>query len=112
MRKISRDTFKKVVMTEREQEVFESVKNVLVQHLRPEKIFLFGSRAKTKQSSRSDFDFAVSGKRPALETVRLVNEEIEKVCGLYKTDLVFLDEVDPEFKQIILDSGEVVYERK
>jgi uncharacterized protein len=98
-------------MTKREVEIIEGVKMILRQNLNPDKIYLFGSRAKRTNTPHADFDFALSGKNPGWEKMRQVQAQIEELSGLYKVDLVFLDEVDQDFKKIIFQSSEVLYER-
>jgi len=98
-------------MRGREQEIVEGVKESLEKHLQPEVIYLFGSRAKKTNDARADFDFAVSGKKPNLKTLRNIETEIDKIRGLYKVDIVFFEEVDEGFREIILKSGVVLYAR-
>ena len=99
-------------MSQRREEIIKAVNSILQKKLQPSKIILFGSSAKKNNGKHSDFDFAVDGKRPAITLQRKISEEIEKISGLYKVDLVYLDSVDPEFKKIILETGRVLYESK
>ncbi len=95
----------------RESVIFEKIKNILIEVLDPEKIILFGSRAKNLNDEHADFDFAVDKIKPGTKVLRKVNEEIEKISGLYSVDLVFLKEVDKKFAEIITNTGRVVYEK-
>jgi uncharacterized protein len=95
----------------REEEILDKVLGILVEHLSPERIILFGSRGKGKFSGNPDFDFAVDTETPDIRTERLVHDEIEKVAGLYKVDVVYLPAVDEDFREIIYETGKVVYER-
>ncbi len=97
--------------TPREQQVLDSVTEILKKRLRPNKIILFGSRAKGKSHSGSDFDLAVDGDRPELTVERQIREDIEEISGLYSVDVVYLDSIDDEFKSIILKTGKTVHER-
>jgi len=98
-------------MTDREKEVINNILSVLKKSLNPKKVILFGSRAKGKAAPGSDFDLAIDGNRPNISLLQKLNEEIEKVSGLYSIDLIFLNEVDASFKEIIVKTGKVVYER-
>jgi len=43
--------------------------------------------------------------------MRELREKLEEISGLYKVDIVFLESVDKEFKDIILKRGKILYER-
>jgi|GEM_PF-739312 len=95
----------------REQEIQNQIVRILVERLSPKKIFLFGSRGKGKFTGNPDFDFAVDTEKPNLRTERLIHDEIEKIAGLYKIDIVYLPSVDEDFRGIIEETGKVVYQR-
>lgn len=98
-------------MTKRENEIQNEVCKILIDSFHPKQIILFGSRAKGRSSTGSDFDFAIETEtKPRKEKLTFAKEEIEKISGLYKVDIVFLTEVDDDFKQIILETGKVIYE--
>jgi len=99
-------------LSQRETEILEKAVEVLKRNLHPDKIILFGSRGKGKFQKYSDFDLAVSNGTPDIRTERRISEEIEEIAGLYKIDIVYLNSVDEEFKDIILKTGEVKYERR
>ncbi|RLD17461.1 MAG: nucleotidyltransferase domain-containing protein [Caldiserica bacterium] len=96
---------------EKEKRILSDIVEILKKYLNPEKIILFGSRAENRNSSGSDFDIAISGKRPDMEVERKIRDEIEKIIGLYKFDIVFIDSVEEKFKEIILKTGRIIYER-
>ena len=98
-------------MNKREQEILKRVVDILKEHLKPYKIILFGSRAKGIAHKNADFDFAVDKKIVGTSEQREIMEEIEKVAGLYKIDIVYLDKIEQGFKNIVLKSGKVLYER-
>ena len=98
-------------MTPRETEILNNVVGILKKYLSPGKIILFGSRAKQDSPKNSDFDLAVDKEKLDIRDERKIREEIEKVSGLYKVDIVFLKSVDPKFRNIVLKTGRLVYER-
>ncbi len=98
--------------SEREQNVLTNVINILDRHLHPEKIILFGSRAKGNYNNHADFDFAVISTKPNTKKQREILEEIEEVSGLYSVDIVYLDDVEENFKQLVLRTGKILYERR
>jgi len=99
------------IPSEREKEILANSLRIIKEELNPERIFLFGSRAKGTSSTNSDFDFAVDMKEPDFNSKNKLEEKLEGISGLYKIDLVFLDSIEEEFKNIIINSGEIVYER-
>lgn len=99
-------------MTAREKEILAKSVEVLIKELAPKKIYLFGSRAKKKSQPASDFDFALDCAVPDMSRKRQVKDLLDQVAGLYTVDFVFLKEVEPGFRKIILKTGELVYGQK
>ena len=98
-------------MTAREKQILNSALNILKESLNPSRVILFGSRGKDIAGISSDFDFAVDCDGVNLEMKREIKESIEAISGLYKVDVVYLNEIEKDFKDIILKSGKVIYER-
>ena len=76
---------------------------------RPNKIALYGSRARQENGSFSDFDIALFG------NVRLgkIMDSLEEARTLLKIDIVLFDELTNEkLKKKILEEGVTLYERK
>ena len=88
-----------------------NIVDILVDGLQPKKIILFGSRGKGKAFFNSDYDIAIDSVEVSLRQKRMLKEKIDEIIGLHKIDLVFLKEVDMEFKKIIQNSGKIIYER-
>jgi len=98
------------------QEKFEKVLRKLIEFLEkelaPERVILFGSRAKNKAHPYSDIDLAIFATKPLdLRGKRKLKEEVEELSYPFKVDLVFMDEVSEEFKRVIYETGRVVYEK-
>jgi len=72
---------------------------------------LFGSRARGDYKEISDIDIAVDINLPFREQ-RKLKEKIDKISGLYSVDLIFLPNVNKEFKKKILKEGKILYEKK
>lgn len=98
--------------TIREGEILKEALALIVKECAPNRVYLFGSRAKGTAKAGSDFDFAVEGLTPGDSQRRKLKDMLESIAGLYSVNLVFLSEVDEKFKNIVLESGEVVYEQK
>ena len=89
----------------------KSIVKILIENLHPYKLILFGSRGKGKASFNSDYDIAVESKQISLSEKRELREKIDEVIGLHKIDLVFLKEVDGDFRSLIKKTGKVIYEK-
>ncbi len=100
------------IVSSREKEILEGVTQILIRYLTPQKIILFGSRGKGKSHKGSDFDFAVNENRPPTREERVIFEEIDQIAGLYDVDIVYLKQVDPVFKELIIKTGKVIYARR
>ena len=98
-------------MNDREKEILENIIKVINTKLNPERIYLFGSRAEGKNSNGSDFDIAVDSENPSEEIKREIREELEEHSGLYSIDILYLPDIEDEFKEIILSTGKVIYEK-
>lgn len=101
-----------IKFTKREKEILVEVINILVERLSPQKIYLFGSRAKNEADVGADFDLAVESIIPNSVAKALIKEKIDSVSGLYSVDVVNLSEVDDDFQKIIMQTGVLVYEKR
>lgn len=98
-------------ITKREKGIIENVIKILKEEVNPERIILFGSRAKERNDETSDFDFAIDSASVNIRCIRRIRERIEPISGLYSVDIIFLDEVDKDFRKIIISTGRVIYEK-
>jgi len=89
------------------------IKNIieLLKEYNPNKIMLFGSRARGDYRINSDIDIAVDLELPFRDE-RKLREKIEEVSRLYSVDLIFLPKIDVNFKNHILKEGVILYEKK
>ncbi len=94
-----------------EEKRLNNIIKILVDELNPDRLILFGSRGKGKAFTNSDYDIAVDGHKIEFRRKRILKEKLEDILGLHKLDLVFINEVEKKFKEIILKTGRVVYER-
>lgn len=103
----------KSTIEKRETEILNNILEVLKTYLSPAKIILFGSRAEGKFYKHSDFDIAVEvNEKIDARKRRKIRNEIEKISGLYKVDIVYLSSVEEDFKNIILETGKIIYAKE
>lgn len=94
-----------------EDKVIDEIVRLLVEHFRPERIILFGSRAKTGEHGYSDFDIAIEGADMDIREERVIKEILDEKMAIYTVDLIKLDKVDEAFREIVLKTGKVLYDR-
>ena len=95
-----------------EQEILKKIVEIISKYLPNSKIILFGSRAKGNNRPNSDFDVAVETEEPVPVRIKFnIQDELEALPTLKKFDILYLNEVDEDFKEIVLGSGRVLYER-
>lgn len=102
---------KAIAYKKREEEILSKIVSLLKEDLKPRRILLFGSRAGEKYNPGSDFDIALDGKKIDVREMRELKEKLEEITGLYKVDIIFLESVDKELRDIILRRGKILYER-
>jgi len=95
----------------KQHEHLEQIKNILVQTLHPERIWLFGSRAEGNNHIHSDYDIAFEGSRSSFREIRKAKEQISDALGIYSCDLVNLGKVGDDFKDLIREKGKIIHER-
>ncbi len=106
---MSKGTFSSV--DQKEQEVIDSIINILKEYIHPKRIILFGSRASGRSKRYSDFDIAVEGVDMDVRKERLLKDALDERLGIYMVDLIDIDKVNKEFRKIIMDKGKVIYEQ-
>jgi predicted nucleotidyltransferase len=97
--------------SDREKEILGNTVAILRDALSPRRILLFGSRVGKRYSPGADFDIAVDHPRPQFRKARKILESINESAGLHKIDLVYLPDVDEDFRAMILETGRIVYEK-
>ncbi len=77
----------------------------------PERIILFGSRAKGHGGRYSDFDIAIEGMDIDIRTERRLKESLEDKIKVHIVEIINLDRADSAFREIVKKTGKVLYER-
>jgi predicted nucleotidyltransferase len=95
-----------------EERAIDEIVKVLTSYLQPERIILFGSRAKERGLRYADFDIAIEGSEVDIRKERLIKDVLDEKLGIYTVELVNLERVDREFKKIVLQTGRVLYDRR
>ena|GEM_PF-277181 len=94
-----------------EQELLDTIRDVLVNKLHPVRIYLFGSRAAGNHNAHSDFDIAIEGSEVSFRALRRAKETIDEVLGIYSCDVVTLEKTSRDFQDLVREQGKILYER-
>ena len=75
------------------------------------RVFVFGSRRTGRHGRMSDIDVGVLGKSPLDATVFYrIEDAFERLPTLRRVEWIDLKEASPRFRQMAVQSGEVLYE--
>ena len=86
-------------------ELITQVIEIITQRLgknMPFELYLYGSRAKNEAAKGADIDLAISCPQLNENGFRKIKREIENIRTLYSVDLIHLDKIDSDFREIIL----------
>ncbi len=92
----------------KEKEILRAILGLCV----PERIVLFGSRAKRTHTERSDIDLFVECKNLTFREKRKIREAVDRATGIYSVDIIFSDEANKEFKETVEREGVVVWKKQ
>jgi predicted nucleotidyltransferase len=96
---------------ESEQKILMDIVALVRDFLNPRRIIIFGSRISGRGREYSDFDIAVEGAEMNIRNERLLKDALDDKLGIITVDLINLDKVDSKFKQLVLQTGRVIYEQ-
>ncbi|NOY76039.1 MAG: nucleotidyltransferase domain-containing protein [Kiritimatiellaeota bacterium] len=95
-------------LAEKAKRDFDAVLNI-VRKYNPERVYQWGSLVDTENfNGNSDIDIAVEGIESA-EAFFALHKEAEEATD-FTLDLVQLEKIEPEFRNIIKSKGRLVYE--
>ena len=94
-----------------DHEVLTDIVTLIRDFLHPRRIIIFGSRVSGRGREYSDFDIAVEGAEMNIRNERLLKDALDDKLGIITVDLINLDKVDSKFKQLVLQTGRVIYEQ-
>ncbi len=89
--------------------IVDAVRTIILKHLQPARIYLFGSRVTGDARPESDYDFAFDapGCRPG--DIDLIRAELDELPTLAKIDVANIANADRRFANRVRDTGLVIY---
>lgn len=89
-------------------EVVKQIKGIVLDTVHPDKIFIYGSRARGNYKDNSDIDVAVDSSNDIGHVGVFLNEDVRT---LKKIDIVNIRNVNKELRSNILKEGVKIYEK-
>jgi predicted nucleotidyltransferase len=92
--------------------VEQMIVDAIIQHIKPKRIILFGSRARDEAQARSDYDIAIDDDELTPAKLAQIRADMEIVPTLLAIDVVWMNRAAETLRQRILDEGKTLYERQ
>ncbi|MFA7059680.1 MAG: HI0074 family nucleotidyltransferase substrate-binding subunit [Pedobacter sp.] len=89
------------------ENIVAEVRSIILRHAKPERIWLYGSRANDEASDNSDIDIAYDDKE--FKAPWLIEEEVDKLPTLLKIDIKNIAHAEERFRQRVVSTGRVLY---
>lgn len=89
------------------EKLISEIKDIILRHAKPERIWLYGSRATGGATVTSDIDIAYEDKD--FKESWLIDEDLEKLPTLLKFDVKNIAHTEERFRQRVLSTGRVLY---
>ena len=89
--------------------IVSAVREIILKHAKPERIYLFGSRVTGDAKVESDYDFAIDAPDTDFLVLESIRNDLEQLHTLYRIDVANIATSDERFAQRVRDTGLVVY---
>jgi nucleotidyltransferase substrate binding protein (TIGR01987 family) len=89
------------------KELIDEIRRIILRHAKPERIYLYGSRATGEASETSDVDIAYYDKE--FRDNYLIEEEVGKLPTLLKADVKNIAFAEERFRNRVVSTGRPIY---
>lgn len=89
--------------------IVAAVRDVILKHASPQRIYLFGSRVTGEAKPESDYDFAFDAPEAPHDSLDAIREDIEQLPTLYRIDVTNIARADSRFANRVRDTGLVIF---
>lgn len=86
-----------------------AVREIILKHAQPSRIYLFGSRVTGEAKTESDYDFAMDAPTADAKALQSIRDELEELHTLYRVDVANIAASDSRFANRVKDTGLVIY---
>ncbi len=87
--------------------IIEQVEKIILKHITPVRIYLFGSQINGEDTEASDIDIAYDSQ--TIENDAIIKEEVSQINTLIKIDVVNIAFAQERFKQRVISTGKVIW---
>lgn len=88
----------------------QMIVDTIIQHIRPKRIILFGSRARDEAQARSDYDIAIDDDELTPAKLARIRADMETVPTLLSIDVVWMSRAAETLRRRILNEGKILNE--
>jgi len=92
-----------------DMKLVDAVRAIVLKHVAPTRIYLFGSRVTGDAKSESDYDFAFDAPDASPQTLIDIREELGELHTLYRIDIANIARADSRFANRVRATGLVIY---
>lgn len=89
--------------------IVDAVRVIILKHLQPTRIYLFGSRVTGEAKPESDYDFAFDAPQCSPGAIDSIRAELDEIPTLAKIDVANIANADRRFANRVRDTGLVIY---
>ena len=92
-----------------DSKIVDEVRAIILKHVQPMRIYLFGSRVTGDARPESDYDFAFEASECSSEAINFIRSELDQLPTLAKIDVANIAHADRRFANRVRDTGLVIY---
>jgi len=89
--------------------IVNTVRELILKHVSPTRIYLFGSRVTGEAKPESDYDFAFDAQDADSAALQAIRDDLEQLHTLYRIDVANIAKADLRFASRVRDTGIVIY---
>ncbi len=91
------------------QRLIQKIKSIILQHAKPERIYLYGSHASSEAQEGSDIDVAFDDPDIGFDQLDAIEQAVKELQTLQKIDVKNLAQTSERFKHRVKSTGKVLY---
>ena len=89
--------------------IISAVRDIILKHASPTRIYLFGSRVTGDAKTESDYDFAFDAPESDAGALQSMRDDLDQLPTLYRIDVANIARADSRFANRVKDTGLVIY---
>ena len=85
--------------------------DAIVRRIKPQRIVLFGSRARGDAAERADYDIAIDDENMTSVQLAQMRADMDELPTLLSIDIVWMNRANAVLRERILSEGKIIYEK-